>query len=84
MFFDGKGGLGGDGIIGFVTIGHGEVKGQQWHIKMGLNESFFDVLPDDARHLIAFNFHNGLGDGNFCHALCYKDCLTSSIDFSAG
>jgi hypothetical protein len=34
----------------------------QINIKIGMDQLFLDQVPDDAGHLIAIKFHDGIGD----------------------
>ena len=49
-------------VIGGIAVFHAEIIIFQINIEIRQDQLFFDQIPDDARHLIAIEFNNGIGD----------------------
>ena len=55
-------GVNGDLVVGLISVRKTQVVVFQVNIKIWVNELFLDILPDDARHLIAIKFDDRVLD----------------------
>jgi hypothetical protein len=55
-------------VGGLVAILDRQVVIVEVHIEVGVNQLVLDVLPDDAGHLVAVEFHDGAGHLDFRHS----------------
>jgi len=65
--FDRLGGIERHPVGGGVTVLDGQVIGTQVDFQIGENQLFFDEFPDDAGHLVAIEFDDGIFDGDAAH-----------------
>lgn len=59
VFFDGLSGLKSHFVVSFVPVLHTEIEVLNVDIEVGSDQLVLDVLPDDARHLVAVHLHDG-------------------------
>ena len=64
---DGLGRVDRDLIVGGVPVLDREVVIMQVDVEIGQDQLFLDQVPDDARHLVAVQFDDGIGDLDLVH-----------------
>ncbi len=67
VLLDGVGGVDGDLVVGLVAVFHAEVEVLQVDVEVGQDQLVLDELPDDAGHLVAVEFDDGVRHLDFCH-----------------
>ena len=71
---DGVGGIDGDLIVGGVAVLHAEVVVLEVDVEIRKDEAVLDELPDDARHLVAIEFDDGVVHLDLGHDSCFRRC----------
>ena len=66
-FLGGVGGIHGDLVVGGVAVLDGEIVDAQVKIEIGVDQLLFDEIPDDPRHLIAFEIGDRVLDLDLVH-----------------
>ena len=54
------GGVDGDLVVGLVALLDAEIVVEQVDVEIGMDQLVLDVLPDDAGHLVAVHFDDGI------------------------
>ena len=67
MFFDSISGINSYLVICCIASFHTKVEIFQINIKIGMNKTVFDFLPDDAGHFIPIHLNNRIFNLDFCH-----------------
>ncbi|MOA56571.1 hypothetical protein D3C78_1805740 [compost metagenome] len=67
MLLDGVGCIDRHLVVGGVAVFHAEVIILEVDVEVGMDQLVLDELPDDARHLVAVEFDDRIGDLDLCH-----------------
>ena len=67
VLFDRVGGIDGHLIVGRIAVFDAEVVILKIDVEVGVDQLVFDGLPDDACHLVAVEFDDGIGDFDLGH-----------------
>ena len=69
VLFNRVGGVDGDLVVGGVAVLDAQVVVLQVDVEVGQDQLLFDERPDDARHLIAVEFDDGVLNLDFGHSV---------------
>src|SRR5690606_1054124 len=71
VLLDGVCRVDGDLVVRLVALLNAEVEIFELDIEIGVDQLFLDELPDDARHLVAVEFNDGIVHLDFRHAYAF-------------
>ena len=77
---DGVSGVEGDLVIGGVSVLHGEIEVLDGDVDKGENEFVSNQVPDDAGHLVAIHFDDGVSDLDLLEFLMLREATSQTVE----